>query len=70
MNKKKQKKFKREQIMFDDGTILEFVPNTEGGLKNAYIRLGERNGDFKGAIDTRPILKRIKRWVDSMLEVR
>lgn len=64
---KKRRKLKRENIILS-GVRIEFVPNSEGGAKNAYIRVEAQSGFYLGSIFKKPDLKKIKRWADQMLE--
>ena len=63
----KTKKYKRETMFMETGAAIEFVPNDAGGLKNAYLRVEDAQGNYVGSIDGKVLLKILYRIIGDML---
>lgn len=60
-------KYKREVILLNNGARIDFVPNSEGGLKNSYLRIEDRDGNYVDAIDGKVALKKLSKLSTAML---
>jgi hypothetical protein len=62
----------RENIELDNGARLDLVPSGQKCASDrlAYIRFESSDGKYQGAIDRLPELKRLKKWVDAMIDSR